>query len=245
MYVRQEGRIFNYKRKITKGGRSLGGCLCFCACGQENVEPSSGETPAPLEWEDVLTPDGTIDRDKYSQYVIQGIPEADPGKEEVPENVILLGAMVSDYQYIKKQITAFNLAQSDYQVQVQRYESADAMLLDLVRGQGCDLLALTPGYLETLADKGSLEELGPYLEQSGSVNREELFGAVLEAGTAGGRLVGILPGFNVRTILVEKGYTRDGRRLDCGGVSGADGQISRCAAVRQRRSGIYPYVADE
>lgn len=188
----------------------LGGCLCFCACGQENVEPSSEETPAPLEWEDVVNPDGTIDRDKYSQYVSQGIPEADPGKEEVPENVILLGAMISDYQYIKKQITTFNLAQGDFQVQVQRYESADAMLLDLVRGQGCDLLALTPGYLKTLADKGSLEELGPYLEKSGSVNREELFGAVLEAGTAGGKLVGILPGFNVQAILVEKGYTRDG-----------------------------------
>ncbi len=188
----------------------LAGCLCFCACGQENVEPSSESTSASLQWGDVLKPDGRIDQDKYNEYIGVEVPEVDSGKEEIPDNVILVGAMVSDYQYIHKQINTFNMAQSDYKVQVQRYASADAMLLDLVKGQGCDLLALTPGYLKILSDKGSLEDLSPYLEKSGSVNREDLFEAVLEAGTAGGKLAGILPGFTVQVILVEKGYTKDG-----------------------------------
>lgn len=189
----------------------LGGCLSFCACGQETVEPPSEDASVPpLEWEDVLNPGGGVDQDKYNQYMGVEVPEVDPAREEIPENVILVGAMVSDYQYIHDQINTFNLAQSDYKVQVQRYGSADAMMLDLVRGQGCDLLALTPGYLETLSDKGSLEDLAPYLEKSGKVNREDLFDAVLEAGTAGGKLTGILPGFTVNAILVEKGYTKDG-----------------------------------
>ncbi len=188
----------------------LGGYLSFCACGQETAEPSSEDASAPLQWEDVLTPDGKVDRDKYNQYLGIEVPETDPSKEEIPDNVLLIGAMVRDYQYINNQINAFNLAQNDYTVQVQRYESADAMLLDLVRGQGCDLLALTPGYLETLSDKGSLEDLAPYLEGSGKVNREDLFEGVLEAGTAGGKLMGILPGFKVNAILAEKGSTKDG-----------------------------------
>lgn len=188
----------------------LGGCLSFCACGQKTAEPSFEDASEPLRWEDVLKPDGRIDRDKYNEFLGIEVPEVDPAKEEIPENVILVGAMVSDYQYIHNQINAFNLAQSDYKVQVQRYGSADAMLLDLVRGQGCDLLALTPGYLEILSNKGSLEDLSPYLEKSGKVNREALFSAVLEAGTAGGKLMGILPSFTVNAILVEKGYTKDG-----------------------------------
>lgn len=188
----------------------LGGCLLLSACGQEDtVEPSSEGTPEPLQWEDVIKDDGTLDQDKYNQYYGIEVPEQG-SSEEVPENVILLGARTQDYKKIYKLVDAFNQAQDDYTVKVQNYDNKDAMFLDLVRGQGCDLLLLTPLYLKTLSDKGGLEDLTPYLEKSEKVDREDLFDVVLEAGTAGGKLVGMMPGFSVQAILVEKGYTREG-----------------------------------
>lgn len=191
----------------------LGSCLCLCSCGQKDtLEPSSEDpspSPAPLQWEDVVNSNGTVDQDKFNQYMGIEVPETDTS-QEVPENVILLGALSSDYELIHRQVNAFNQAQSDYKVEIQRYESRDSMFLDLVRGQGCDLLALRPSGLTILSDKGGLEDLAPYLEKSEKVNREDLFDAVLEAGMAGETLAGILPGFNVDMILVEKGYTKDG-----------------------------------
>lgn len=191
----------------------LGGCLFLSACGQkETLEPSSEDpspSPAPLQWEDVLNSNGTVDQDKFNQYFGIEVPEADT-TQEVPENVILLGALSRDYERIYRQVNTFNLAQSDYTVEIQRYDSRDAMFLDLVRGQGCDLLALMPSGLTILSDKGGLEDLSPYLEKSEKVNRADLFDAVLEAGTAGETLAGIMPGFNVDVILVEKGYTKNG-----------------------------------
>ncbi len=189
----------------------LGICLCLSACGQkEVVEQSSEDTPAPLQWDDVYNPvDGTIDQDKYNEFRGISVPEQD-ASEEVPENVVLLGALSADYQYISGKVNGFNQAQDDYNVKVQKYESIDAMFLDLVRGQGCDLLALSPTDLKVLADRKGLEDLAPYLEKSEKVSREDLFDAVVEAGSVGGKLAGILPGFTVEAILVEKGSTEDG-----------------------------------
>lgn len=191
----------------------LGGCLFLSACGQKKtVEPSSEDpslSPAPLQWEDVWNSDGTLNPDKYNQYLGIEVPELDTS-QEVPENVILLGALAKDYELIHRQVNAFNEAQGDYMVEIQRYENRDSMFLDLVRGQGCDLLALMPSGLTILSDKGGLADLAPYLEKSEKVSREDLFNAVLEVGTVGGTLAGIMPGFNVDVILVEKGYTKDG-----------------------------------
>lgn len=187
----------------------LGGCLCLCACRQkETVEPSAEDTPAPVQWEDVVK-DGRVDQDKYNEYMGISVPEQNP-LEEVPENVVLLGATSNEYQYIYMKVNSFNQAQDEYKVEVRKYEGTDAMFLDLVRGKGCDLLVLSPTDLKILADKGGLEDLAPFLEKSEKVGREDLFDVVVEAGTAGGKLAGILPSFNVDAILVEKGYTGDG-----------------------------------
>lgn len=186
--------------------------LFFCACGgkgKDPVKPSAGdsqqgqpggeETDSRTEWE------------KYMQQIEDEIPKLeDPEGEDVPENVIVVGAIMGNYMNISKPVNAFNMAQSDYQVQVKTYETTDAIFLDLVRGKGCDILVMSPQYLTILADKGGLEDLSSYLDKSEKVNREDLFDAALEVGTAGGRWVGILPDFTVEAILVEKGYTEGG-----------------------------------
>lgn len=192
----------------------LGSCLFLSACGQkETVEPSSGDSspsPDPRNWEDVVNPDGTMNWDKYNQHLGIDASQLEASKEETSENVILLGAKASDYEYIQKPINAFNLSQSEYQVKVNRYGDTDSMFLDLARGQGCDLLLLSPVYLTTLSDKGGLEDLTPYFDKSEKAGRENLFDAVLETGTSDGKLVGVMPDFTVDAILVEKGYTENG-----------------------------------
>ncbi len=190
-----------------------GGCLCLGACGQEKepVEPSGGDSQSSQQGQpDDEDSDWRTDWEKYKQHFGIEISELDPSREEVPENVVVVGARRGNYLNISEQIKAFNQAQSDYKVEVKAYETIDDMMLDLVRGQGCDLLVLSPYYLTALSDKGGLEDLSPYLDKSEKVSRKDLFGAVLEAGTADGKLAGILPGFTVNAILVEKGYTENG-----------------------------------
>lgn len=182
-------------------GLLLMGCMCLGACGQgqDPVKPSA-------ESKEQLT-----ELDQMYQQIEEAIPKVDDSEEEeVPENVIVMGAMMGDYMRIVKVINAFNQAQSDYQVQVKTYETTDAIFLDLAMGKGCDLLVVSPQNLTILADKRGLEDLSSYLDKSEKVNREDLFDIALEVGTAGGRWVGILPDFTVWAILVEKGYTEDG-----------------------------------
>lgn len=182
-------------------GLLLMGCMCLSACGQgeDPVKPSAEGKEQLTELEQM-----------YQQYE-EAIPKADDSEEEeVPENVIVVGAIMGDYMRIVKVINAYNQAQGDYQVEVKTYETRDAIFLDLVMGKGCDLLVVSPQDLTILADKGGLEDLSSYLDKSEKVNREDLFDIALEVGTAGGRWVGILPDFTVKAILVEKGYTEDG-----------------------------------
>lgn len=182
-------------------GLLLMGCMCLGACGQgeDPVKPSA-------ESKEQLT-----ELEKWDQQIEEAIPKVDDSEEEeVPENVIVMGAIMGDYMGIVKVVNAFNQAQSDYQVEVKTYETRDAIFLDLVLGKGCDLLVVSPQNLTILADKRGLEDLSSYLDKSEKVNREDLFDIALEVGTAGGRWVGILPDFTVKAILVEKGYTEDG-----------------------------------
>lgn len=182
-------------------GLLLMGCMCLSACGQgeDPVKPSA-------ESKEQLT-----ELEQSYQQIEEAIPKVDDSEEEeVPENVIVMGAIMGDYMGIVKVVNAFNQAQGDYQVEVKTYETRDAIFLDLVMGKGCDLLVVSPQALTILADKGGLEDLSSYLDKSEKVNREDLFDIALEVGTAGGRWVGILPDFTVNAILVEKGYTEDG-----------------------------------
>ena len=182
-------------------GLLLAGCMCLSACGQ-------GEDPVKPSAEDK---EQITKLEQWYQQMGEAIPKVDDSEEEeVPENVIVMGAIEGDYMRIIKVINAFNQAQSDYQVKVKTYETTDAIFLDLVMGKGCDLLVMSPQDLTILADKGGLEDLSSYLDKSEKVNREDLFDIALEVGTAGGRWVGILPDFTVNAILVEKGYTEDG-----------------------------------
>lgn len=182
-------------------GLLLAGCMCLSACGQgeDPVKPSAEGTEQLTEV------------DQMYKELEEAIPKVDDSEEEeVPENVIVMGATMGNYMRIVKVIDAFNQAQSDYQVKVKTYETTDAIFLDLAMGKGCDLLVVSPQNLTILADKGGLEDLSSYLDKSEKVNREDLFDVALKVGTAGGRFVGVLPDFTVWAILVEKGYTEDG-----------------------------------
>ena len=191
----------------------LGGSLCIGACGQgeKPVESSVGDSlPSGQGQLGDAAENWRTEWEKYMQNLEKEIPKVEVFKEEVPENVIVVGAIYGDYMNISKHIKAFNQAQSDYKVEVKTYETTDDIFLDLVKRQGCDLLVLSPRYLTILSDKGGLEDLLPYLDESEKVREEDLFDVALEVGTAEGRLVGILPEFAVRAILVEKGCTKNG-----------------------------------
>lgn len=201
------------KRKSCIWAFLLGICLFFAACGEEAAVQPSEEEPSSLTYEDTVGMDGVTDWDKMNQLMGVDASEIETSgeeDEEVPENVILIAARTKDYSLIYDIVRGFNKSQSEYRAEIKNYEDRDSMLLDLVKGKGCDILTLTPTYLATLTDKGALEDLSPYFEDSEVVDREDLFPCVWETGSVGDRMVGVIPFFKVNAILVEKGYTENG-----------------------------------
>ncbi len=196
--------------------------LNVAACGSEGMKQSSetletssetSEEASSLSFQDLLTPGNLMDADAVNQYLGVDVDALETSVENVadaPENVILVAAMANDYSEICDAIFSFNQSQGEYKVEVKRYEKEDAMLLDLVRGEGCDVLVLNPGTLKILGNKDALEDLNPYIDNSDLIDLDDMFPAVKECGTINGKYLGILPSFYVTALLVEKGYTNNG-----------------------------------
>lgn len=139
---------------------------------------------------------------------------------EMPEKTILtLGSFYQDTN-LQSAAVAFNKSNDQYHISIKTYfnyedivytdndsnyaeVSADAvnrMNSDIASGSGPDLLALSNINVDSLAAKGVFEDLGPYLENSAALDRDDYFENILEAYTFDGRLVAIPKNFQLATL---------------------------------------------
>lgn len=137
-----------------------------------------------------------------------------PG-QVVPEGreVITLGTFgeVMKTSAMCEAVSAFNRFQEQYFVYIESYSSYRQFTMDVARKQGTDLYDLSWGCrADNLVNKGILEDLTPYVENSGAVDRELIVDSVWRAGSVDDKLYFVIPSFRCSGILVEKGYTRDG-----------------------------------
>lgn len=79
-----------------------------------------------------------------------------------------------------------------------------------MQGKGADIFSLRKLPFELFADKGVLEDLTPYFEESESISRDLVLDCVWNAGTVDGQYVGVIPKFLPYGYLVEKGVAENG-----------------------------------
>lgn len=139
--------------------------------------------------------------------------QEDPTKKE-PERIVL--AALWEDTSLQNLVYEFNKSQSDYHAVIQSYLSpnadydeitaqADHMGMDLATGNNdYDLISLSNLDRNTLNNSGLLEDLYPYLDKSGALDRENLFEAVLSANTINGKLVTIPHVFHIYCLAGKK-----------------------------------------
>ena len=112
---------------------------------------------------------------------------------------------VTDY------VAAFNEQSQEYEIEIKNYEnnSQEELYKDLLKGQGPDLIDLSFVDMNILANKGVLEDLNQYIDQSGQVEKEDLISGIVTGGTINGELVSLCPSFYIWALAIPEGWSED------------------------------------
>ena len=129
--------------------------------------------------------------------------------QQAKETLVL--ATMSTDNSLQAAVVDFNRNNTRYRIEIRQYydrtgggtrEDALVNLNNAIASDnGPDIIDLLSLDVESFAAKGILEDLAPYLEQSGVLKREDILESVLDAYTLDGRLVAIPRRFLLQTAV--------------------------------------------
>lgn len=142
---------------------------------------------------------------------------------ELPEKeTIVIATLYGQNQGIEHAIVDFNKSNSQYKVVYKTYydlnaewtenlynDTIKAMNMDLVSDNPPDIIDLSNINISTLADKGVLEDLYPYLEKSTVLKKDDFVPSVLNAYTYNDKLVTIPSSFSINSLIAKKSLVGD------------------------------------
>lgn len=104
---------------------------------------------------------------------------------------------------LDKMIGKFNVENKDYHITVEKYDWGDSerLQIELATGKGPDLIAMDMINADDYVQKGILEDLTSYLEDSTILSKDMLHSKVLELCTVDGTLTCIPPYFGITTVM--------------------------------------------
>ena len=110
--------------------------------------------------------------------------------------MVLPVAITNISTHIDELVRLYNRQSKEYRVELVTYERSanlskndlvGELELQLMRGEGPDIMELTSMYVDTLADKGAFEDLTSYYQTSDKVKKEDLLGCVRKSGSPRGQ----------------------------------------------------------
>lgn len=128
------------------------------------------------------------------------------------KQIVTLGT-VFDFNintHVRELVRLYNQQSKDYRVELVTYEQPEnsstadafsALELQLMRGEGPDLMELTGLYADSLVSQGAFEELDSYYRSSDRIQEDELLDSVREAGTIRGQNILVIPSFGIRSLI--------------------------------------------
>lgn len=215
------------------GGREDGIYLCT-GKEMWKYEPTSGETEQMWAWDDEYVQiDGDhinyIFRGKedirllcmehYTHMwgtgeVLTFVSVAHKERRDYPvrQEVTISRAIFGDPgSHMEDMVRQYNRQNREYRVVILPPEEGSstnafigALQLQLLRGEGPDLINVLGMNVNSLADKGAFEELGEYYEASDRVKEGDIFEAVREAGKVGGKEIMLIPTFIMETMMTRE-----------------------------------------
>lgn len=150
-----------------------------------------------------------------------------PASEVSQKQMLTLGGFYIN-QDLQSSIVKFNKSNEEYRITIRDYSESmgddenayeDAITLmnnDILTGNAPDMIYLGSVNLQTMANKGVIEDLSPYLESSDKLKREDMLESVLKTYTIGDTLCAIPTSFYISTLMSassivgdEMGWTMD------------------------------------
>ncbi|MBD5460563.1 MAG: extracellular solute-binding protein, partial [Lachnospiraceae bacterium] len=116
--------------------------------------------------------------------------------EELPERENIVIASLNPSADLRRCVVEYNLASEKYHVSIETYSGDPEgkyvrLDADLVSRDAPDILDFSGLDVSKYAEREMLEDLSPYLERDGGIDREDYLGNLLEDYTIKNRLVGI------------------------------------------------------
>lgn len=152
------------------------------------------------------------DKDYNASYQLVYLSKKD-ASEVTAKQEIVFGAMWIDSD-LKRNIIKFNKTNSQYRIVVKEYGENDYETgliqfgADLTSGSCPDIISLSQLDFTQYANKGIMEDLYPYMEQSG-IKKADYVENVLEAYEIDGKLYGVMPSFYLSSTAVKKSLVGD------------------------------------
>ncbi len=134
---------------------------------------------------------------------------------EVPETQVITIGIIKQFQNsmdnLSKGIIAYE-EETGCRAELYTYDSVFDMEIDLVKGEGPDLICLGKFGMDAdiLTAKGVLENLEPYFENSSTVKMDDILPAFWRAGVIDGRFRCVHCSFWLTGLLVKEGVTDHG-----------------------------------
>ncbi len=100
----------------------------------------------------------------------------------------------------KMLVQRYNRHSREYRVEIVPTKDSNALQMQLLRGEGADLMEVGRIYKGDLARQGAFEDLSPYYENSTVVREEDILDPIREACTIGGKNVTVIPAFEIDTM---------------------------------------------
>lgn len=143
------------------------------------------------------------------------------GSEAEPEGPIEITVAGIYVEYdIQDAARDFNASQDQYVVKIEEYYDRSVYddrsdVIELLQrdvtldSSGIDLVCLNNLNVSAMADAGAFEDLNPFLDNSESIRRDELFEGILNSFTAGGKLIAIPRDFTMWCMVGRTEYLGD------------------------------------
>ncbi len=140
-------------------------------------------------------------------FMDEKVEEIGAEKSEKQEKQEITLACYSTTDMLTKRVGKFNVENENYHVTIKTYDidlESERFWIDLATGNGPDLISANMINVEDYVDKGIVEDLTPYLNNSEKLSEDMLISKVLELHTIDGLLTSIPPHFYIDTIMTRK-----------------------------------------
>lgn len=158
----------------------------------------------------IYSQDGQLHCVIYENQILYDVKWLGSKSKEVRTELVL--GCIGEQSEVRRAVAKFNNENTEYRIKVVDYMQGEEITAvnnlynDILSGKGVDLIKFDSQYIDDrfLGEKGVLEDLNPYLEQSRELNREDLVDSVYQSLLFNNKLYMLPTNFLLETMITKR-----------------------------------------